>query len=125
MNSVRYIEVLTQCLLPYLRANFRRHADALFQQDGATCHTARIVKEWLRRHNIELLTWPAKSADLSPIENLWSCLARKVEERQPRTAGELTTSIQEEWCSLDVGLITLLLDSLPCRVQEVIDANGF
>ncbi len=74
-------------------------ADVLFQQDGATCHTARIVRRWMDRHNIHLLPWPAKSADLSPIENLWSYLAREVEKEHAKTVPQLK-AIAQAWQGL-------------------------
>lgn len=125
MNSTRYLQVLEKNLLPYMRDNWRRHADCYFQQDGATCHTAHIVKDWLDRHNINLLPWPAKSADLSPVENLWSILAHRVEEKRPKTVAELTAAINQEWQSLDMNLCQTLIDSLPNRVHEVIAADGY
>jgi hypothetical protein len=108
-----------------LRRRFRQRTDALFQQDGATCHTARSVRQWLDDRNIQLLPWPAKSADLSPIENLWNVLARRVEDMHPRTIEELTTSINESWESLDNDLIENLVSSVPTRVAEVIRAHGY
>lgn len=125
MNSDRYIEVLQQHLLPYMHQNWRSHADAYFQQDGAPCHTAHIVRNWLDRHNVNLLPWPAKSADLSPMENLWSYLARKVEEKRAKTVPELTLTVTQAWQSLDPNLGNTLIESLPNRVCEVINANGY
>ncbi|PRD25287.1 UNVERIFIED_CONTAM: tc3a [Trichonephila clavipes] len=41
---------------------------AIFQQDNARPHVARIVQMFFVNHQIELLPWPARSSDLSPIE---------------------------------------------------------
>ncbi|GFU61177.1 transposable element Tcb1 transposase [Trichonephila clavipes] len=48
-------------------------ATAIFQQDNARPHVARIVQ---RFHQIELLLWPARFSDLSPIENMWTMAAQ-------------------------------------------------
>ncbi|GFV29966.1 transposable element Tcb1 transposase [Trichonephila clavipes] len=48
---------------------------AIFQQDKARPHVARIVQKFFVNHQIELLPWPARSPDLSPIENMWSMVA--------------------------------------------------
>jgi len=125
MNSGRYIEILNTQLLPYLRSHWRRHADVFFQQDNATPHTAQIVQDWMVGHRISLLPWPAKSADLNPMENIWSYLARKVEATHPRTVPELTAAIAQAWDSLDQDLINSLISSLPQRLQEVIDNDGY
>ncbi|GFV86616.1 hypothetical protein TNCV_4184701 [Trichonephila clavipes] len=58
-------------LLPYLQGL----ATTLFQQDNARPHVARIVQRFFVNHQIELLPWPARSLDLSPIENMWSMVA--------------------------------------------------
>ncbi|GFW43751.1 transposable element Tcb2 transposase [Trichonephila clavipes] len=73
LNSQRYIsEVLEPVVLPYLQGL----ATAIFQQDNAQPHVARIVQRFVVNHQIELLPWPARSPDLSPIENMWSMVAQ-------------------------------------------------
>ncbi|GFY21739.1 transposable element Tcb1 transposase [Trichonephila clavipes] len=53
-------------------------ATAIFQQDNARPHVARIVQRFFVNHQIELLPWPAHSPDLSPIENMWSMVAQRL-----------------------------------------------
>ncbi|GFT14322.1 hypothetical protein TNCV_4591361 [Trichonephila clavipes] len=50
-------------------------ATAIFQQDNARLHLARIVQRFFVNNQIELHVWPARSPDLSPIENMWSMVA--------------------------------------------------
>ncbi|GFT81468.1 transposable element Tcb2 transposase [Trichonephila clavipes] len=40
---------------------------AFFQQDHARPHTERVSQDFLR--DIQTLTWPARSPDLSPVEH--------------------------------------------------------
>ncbi|GFV98875.1 transposable element Tc3 transposase [Trichonephila clavipes] len=66
-NSQRYIsEVLEPVVLPY----FQGLATAIFQQDNARPHVARIFQRSFVNHQIELLPWPARCPDVSPIENM-------------------------------------------------------
>ncbi len=52
-----------------------------FQQDGAPAHTSKATKSYLEASNIELLRpWPAQSPDLSPIENAWALLQRRMDK---------------------------------------------
>ncbi|GFV43072.1 transposable element Tcb1 transposase [Trichonephila clavipes] len=37
-------------------------------------------------HQIEMLPWPARSPDLSPIENMWSIFAQRLTEIAPPAA---------------------------------------
>ena len=50
----------------------------MLQQDNARPHTARIVTEQLAA--IEVLPWPAGSLDMSPIEDLWNELGRRLRD---------------------------------------------
>ncbi|GFW23459.1 transposable element Tc3 transposase [Trichonephila clavipes] len=72
LNSQHYIsEVLEPVVLLYLQGLDA----AIFQQDNARPHVARIVQRSFVNHQIELLPWPARSPDLSTIENMWSMVA--------------------------------------------------
>ncbi|GFT11643.1 transposable element Tcb1 transposase [Trichonephila clavipes] len=75
LNSQRYIsEVLEQVVLSYLQGL----ATAICQQYNARPHVARIVQRFFVNHQIELLPWPTRSPDRSPIENIWSMVARRL-----------------------------------------------
>ncbi|GFX76439.1 transposable element Tcb1 transposase [Trichonephila clavipes] len=81
LNSQYYIsEVLESVVLPYLQGL----ATGIFRQDNARPLVARIVQRFFVNHQIELLPWPARSPDLSPIENMWSKNTSKVSLNQCR-----------------------------------------
>ncbi|GFU60734.1 transposable element Tcb1 transposase [Trichonephila clavipes] len=61
-------------------------ATAIFQQDNARPHEARIVQRFFVNHQIELLPWPARSAELSPIANMWSMVAQRLTQITPLAA---------------------------------------
>ena len=56
--------------------------DWVFQQDGATCHTAGVNQEWVGEHYpgfIDKSAWPAKSPDLTvPDYYVWGRLKELV-----------------------------------------------
>ncbi|GFX61655.1 transposable element Tcb1 transposase [Trichonephila clavipes] len=65
MNSARYGGVLQPVDLPFIPAL----RSPTFQQDNARQHVVGILRTFLDGENVRLLTWPARSQDLSPIEN--------------------------------------------------------
>ncbi|GFX69777.1 transposable element Tcb1 transposase [Trichonephila clavipes] len=83
LNSQRFISVVLEpVVLPYLQGL----ATAIFQQDNARPHGARIVQRFFVNHQIELLLWPARCPDLSPIENMWSMVAQRLTQITPPAA---------------------------------------
>ena len=87
LNAVRYGEDI---LLPHV---------VLFQNDNATSHSARAVRDFLQDRNVSVLPWPVKSPDLNPIEHVWDLLDRRVRARAipPRNVQELASALVEEW----------------------------
>ncbi len=77
INAERYIQVLEQHMLPSRRRLFQGRP-CIFQHDNARPHTASIITSRLRRRRIRVLKWPACSPDLSPIENIWHIIKRKM-----------------------------------------------
>ncbi|GFS52551.1 transposable element Tcb2 transposase [Trichonephila clavipes] len=65
MISQRYIHDILQ---PHVLPLMQRLPGAIFQQDNARPHTARVSQDCLR--TIATLPWPARSPDLSPIEHI-------------------------------------------------------
>ncbi len=82
INAEKYIEILEHNMLPSRRHLFQGRP-CIFQQDNAKPHSAHITKSWLRRKRVRVLDWPACSPDLSPIENVWRILKRKMRQRDP------------------------------------------
>ncbi|GFT85594.1 transposable element Tcb1 transposase [Trichonephila clavipes] len=94
LNSQRYIsEVLEPVVLPYLQGL----ATAIFQQDNARPHVARIVQRYFVNHQLELLPWTARSPDLSPIENMLSMVAQRLTQIIPPAA------TPNQWQSLEAA----------------------
>ncbi|KFM73058.1 Transposable element Tc1 transposase, partial [Stegodyphus mimosarum] len=92
LNSNRYIrEVLQPEAVPFLQSL----PGAVFQQDNARPHTARIVKSFFAAQQVQLLPWPACSPDMSPIEHVWDVIGRRL-ARDPRPVA----SADELWLLL-------------------------
>ena len=123
LNSQRYIsEVLEPVVLPYLQGL----PTAIFQQDNARPHVARIVQGFFVNRQIELLPWPARSPDLSPIENMWSMVAQRLTQitSPAATPDQLWQRVEAAWSAVPQEHIQSLFESMPRRVAAVISNNG-
>ncbi|GFT68332.1 transposable element Tcb1 transposase [Trichonephila clavipes] len=117
LNSQRYTsEVLEPVVLPYLQGL----ATAIFQQHNARPHVARIVQRFFVNHQIELLPWPARSPDLSPIENMWYMVAQRLTQitPPPSTPDQLWQRAEAVWSAVPQEHIQSLFESKPRRVQR-------
>ncbi|GFW28949.1 transposable element Tc1 transposase [Trichonephila clavipes] len=101
-------------------------ATAIFQQDNARPHVARIVQMFFVNHQIELLLWPARSPDLSPIENMWSIVAQRLTQitPPPTTPDQLWQRVEAAWSAVPQKHIQSHFESMPRRVAAVNSNNG-
>ncbi|GFW91274.1 transposable element Tcb1 transposase [Trichonephila clavipes] len=77
-------------------------ATSIFQQDNVCPHVARIAQMCFFNHQIGLLFWPARSLDLSPIENMWSMVARRSTQITPLavTPDQLWQRVEASWSAV-------------------------
>ncbi|GFV84561.1 transposable element Tc1 transposase [Trichonephila clavipes] len=123
LNSQGYIsKVLEPVDLPYLQGL----ATAIFQQDNAQPPVARIVQRFFVHYQIELLPWPARSPNLSPIENMGSMVAQRLSQISPpaATPDQLWQRVEAAWSAVPQELIQSLFESMTMRVAVVISNNG-
>ena len=73
------------------------HRSNVFMHDGAPCHTAKVVKTFLRRHRVDVLEWPGNSPDLNPIENCWAIMKNKVGLGDISSVPRLMQQIRDIW----------------------------
>ncbi|GFV65495.1 transposable element Tcb1 transposase [Trichonephila clavipes] len=101
-------------------------ATAIFHQDNAQPHVARIVQRFFVNHQIELLPWLVRSPDLSPIENMWSMVAQRMTLTTPpaTTPDQLWERVEVAWSAVPQEHIQSLFESMPRRVAAVISNNG-
>jgi len=91
------ISVLSHHLIPYYYINtLENKENAIFQEDNAPIHTARVVRSWKEKNNTVSLPWPAQSPDMNPIEHLWNELERRIQTYKslPRNKEELWQILQ-------------------------------
>ena len=75
---------------------------------------------------MQVMTWPAQSPDLNPIEHLWIHLKRKLGEYEepPRGINELWERIQVVWDGIPAEECQKLIESMPRKIEAVLRAKG-
>ncbi|GFT46182.1 transposable element Tcb2 transposase [Trichonephila clavipes] len=68
------------------------------------------------------LPWPARSPDLSPVEQVWDQLKRQMPSCHP--VHDLELAVQDLWAHLPQDNIRCLINSMPDRVVACIAAGG-
>ena len=113
-------------------AHFPVNENTLFQQDGATSHTARMsmnaVKALFPNRVVSRngdITWPPRSPDLTPCDYfLCGYLKTKVFETKPRTIADLKQRIQDEVAAIPVEMLREIMNSFTSRPEECVRRNG-
>jgi hypothetical protein len=129
LDTPLYVDILKHAMVPiYDHLENRPHSFLFFQQDNDPKHTSWLAKHFLRDQDINVLEWPAKSPDLSPIENAWAELKRWA-KRHPRymdlsTAEEFFELLSEIWESHSFHEYVIhLYQSFPHRLREMKENN--
>ena len=135
MNAEYYINMLSIRLLPFWRYLLGIELEPLFMQDGAKVHTAKLSMAFFEDHGIMLYNHPPYSPDLNPIEHIWVHMKHKLHRMYPDVVNlrgspqtiqrRLAEILPQVWEEIPEGYFEAMLDSMPDRVQAVIDARGW
>ena len=96
----------------------------IFQDDNDPKHRSKKTLKWKINNKIKSLKWPSCSPDLNPIENVWELLKKKVAKTKTNTKIEFINCIKSEWNDIKMEIINNLIDSMPNRIQKVINNKG-
>ncbi len=122
MNAQMYIRILSGHMIPSAKRLF--NGDFILQQDNDSKHTAIIVKEYLKRKNIEVLDWPSQSPDINPLENLWFTLKKLLKEEGIKKKSEIDEGLKKCWQMITPEYCNSLVESMPARMDELVKNKG-
>ncbi|GFX61569.1 transposable element Tc1 transposase [Trichonephila clavipes] len=117
LTGQRYVDDI---LRPHVGPFLNGFPGAIFQQDNARPHTARVAQDFLR--HFQTLPWLARSPDLSPIEHVWDQLKRQM--ASCHSVHDLELAVQDLWVHLLQDKIRCLINSMSDRVAACIATGG-
>ena len=93
--------------------------------DNAGPHVARICRQFLNRNNVNVLPWPAVSANMNPIEHIWIYIGRKVRARgNVHNLRYQENALIQEWNNIPNFVITRFERSMRGRLAACINSRG-
>ncbi|GFT94889.1 putative LOC100569746 [Trichonephila clavipes] len=112
-------------------ANFGYH-ELWFQQDGATCHTARatihLLKDTLGDRLISRfgpVNWPPRSCDLTPLDYfLWGYVKSLVYADKPQTLDHLEDNIRPVIADIRPQMLEKVIENRTPRLDYIRASRG-
>ncbi|GFW12547.1 hypothetical protein TNCV_817991 [Trichonephila clavipes] len=125
VNGDRYRAMITNFFIPEL--NNHDVQELWFQQDGATCHTARATIDLLKDTFGDRLisrfgpvNWPPRSCDLTPLDYfLWGYVKSLVYADKPQTLDHLEDNIRRVIADIRPQMLEKVIENWTSRLDYI------
>jgi hypothetical protein len=125
LNAAKMVKIYQKALLPSAQRWFtRKNIYWLLQEDNDPKHRNHLCTAWKQENDVDVLDWPLQSPDANPIENVWALMKFKLRGKKIWTVKQLFRQIRLIWRSLSPDYAIKLVESMPRRVQSIIDNGG-
>ncbi|GFT06309.1 putative transposable element [Trichonephila clavipes] len=130
VNGDRYRAMITNFFFPEL--NNHDVQELWFQQDGATCHTARATIDLLKDtfgdriiSRFGPVNWPPRSCDLTPLDYfLWSYVKSLVYADKPQTLDHLKDNIRRVIADIRPQMLKKVIENWTSRLDYIRASRG-
>ncbi|GFW44418.1 transposable element Tc3 transposase [Trichonephila clavipes] len=130
VNGDRYRAMITNFFIPEL--NNHDIQELWFQQDGATCHTARATIDLLKGTFGDRLisrfgpvNWPPRSCDLTPLDYfLWGYVKSLVYVDKPQTLDHLEDNIRRVIADIRPQMLEKVIGNWTSRLDYIRASRG-
>ena len=113
INQITYRDTSDNALLPSGKLMYSPEPALIFQQDWASAHTAKSIKEWFNEKGITTIPWPSRSSDLNPIKNIWSWIDSNMVKSHISLPEQLKEELQKISLKIPLELCQSLIESVP------------
>ncbi|GFT88942.1 histone-lysine N-methyltransferase SETMAR [Trichonephila clavipes] len=125
VNGDRYRAMITNFFIPEL--NNHDVQELGFQQDGATCHTARATIDLLKDtfgdrliSHFGPVNWPPRSCDLTPLDYfLWGYVKSLVYADKPQTLDHLEDNIRRVIADIRPQMLEKVIENWTSRLDYI------
>ncbi|GFV38176.1 transposable element Tc3 transposase [Trichonephila clavipes] len=130
VNGDRYRARITNFFIPEL--NNHDVQELWFQQDDATCHTARATIDLLKDtfgdrliSSFEPVNWPPRSCDLTPLDYfLWGYVKSLVYADKPQTLDHLANNIRRVIADIRPQMLEKVIENWTSRLDYIRASRG-
>ncbi|GFX33469.1 uncharacterized protein TNCV_1006301 [Trichonephila clavipes] len=130
VNGDRYRAMITNFFIPEL--NNQDVQELWFQQDGATCHTARATIDLLKDTFGDRLisrfgpvNWPPRSCDLTPLDYfLWGYVRSLVYADKLQTLDHLEDNIRRVIADIRPQMLEKVIEKWTSRLDNMRASRG-
>ncbi|GFV95072.1 transposase [Trichonephila clavipes] len=130
VNGDRYRAMITNFFIPELNNNDVQ--ELWFQQDGATCHTARATIDLLKDTFGDRLisrfgpvNWPPRPCDLTPLDYfLWGYVKSLVYADKPQTLDHLEDNIRRVIADIRPQMLEKVIENWTSRLDYIRASRG-
>jgi hypothetical protein len=125
-NQHGYQRILEEHLYGTIQKYNLDASEVIFQHDNAPIHSSNSMKQCFSRQYFGVLSWPAQSSDLNPIENLWAILEKRLNQYDapPKGIFELWSRVEETFPSIIVDDCKRIIESMPKQIATVLKSKG-
>ncbi|GFX08598.1 uncharacterized protein TNCV_4170971 [Trichonephila clavipes] len=125
INGDRYRATITNFFIPEL--NNHDVQELWFQQDGATCHTARATIDLLKDtfgdrliSHFGPVNWPPRSCDLTPLDYfLWGYVKSLVYADKPQSLDHLEDNIRRVIADIRPQMLEKVIENWTSRLDYI------
>ncbi|GFY14510.1 uncharacterized protein TNCV_1315641 [Trichonephila clavipes] len=122
--------MITNFFIPEL--NSHDVQELWFQQDGATCHTARATIDLLKDtfgdrliSRFGRVNWPPRSCDLTPLDYfLWGYVKSLVYADKPQTLDHLEDNIRRVIADIRPQMLEKVIENWTSRLDYIRASRG-